>query len=100
VGYRALVLNEHSDTMRTMFRELLHDFSEVDCEEEVSPREVGKHVDFLVSHRSIRQDRGSRHSAPRRAEHVVLHPAKLGIPRKVEKAVSEETYRSRHQHAG
>ena len=51
--YRALVLNEHSDAMRTMLRELLHDFGKVYCEEKVSPGELSKHVDFLVSHCSI-----------------------------------------------
>lgn len=91
--YRALVLNEHSDTMRTMFRELLHDFGKVDCEEKVSPREFSKHVNFLVIHGPIRQDGGPRHSAARRAEHVILHPAKLGTLREVAKAISKEAHR-------
>lgn len=79
--------------MRTMFRELLHDFGKVDCEEEVSPREFGKHVNFLVIHRPIRQDGGPCYGAPWRAKHVILHPAKLGILREVAKAISKEAYR-------
>lgn len=91
--YRALVLNEHSNTMRTMFRELLHDFGKVDCEEEVSPREFSKHVNLLVIQCSIRQDSGPCYSAPRRAKHVILHSAKLGTFREVAKAISKKAYR-------
>lgn len=77
--YRALVLNKHSDAMRTMFREFLHDFGEVDREKEVSPREFGKHVDFLMGHCSIGQDGSPRHRAPRRVKHVVFHSAELRV---------------------
>jgi hypothetical protein len=79
--------------MRTMFRELLHDFGKVDCEEEVPPREFGEHVNFLVGHCPIGQDGGPCHTAPRRAEHVVLHTARLGVLRKVKQAIPEEAYR-------
>ncbi len=89
-AYRALVLDQHSDAMRTVFRELLHDLGEVNCKEKVSPRELRKHVDFLVCRCSIWQDCGSRHSAPWRANHVIFHSARLTVPRKVEEAVSEE----------
>jgi len=91
--YRALVLNKHPNTMRTLFRKLLHDFGKVDCEEKISPREFSKHVNFFVGHCPIGQDSGPCHRAPRRAEHVVFHPAKLGILREVPKAISEEAYR-------
>jgi hypothetical protein len=91
--YRALVLNEHPNTMRTLFRKLLHDFGKVDCEEKISPREFGKHVNFFVGHCPIGQDSGPCHRAPRRAEHVVFHPTKLGILREVPKAISEEAHR-------
>ena len=71
-------------------------FGKVDRKEEISPREFGKHINFLVSHCSIWQDRGPRHSAPRRAKHAVLHSAKLRVLREVEKAVSEGAYRSKY----
>jgi hypothetical protein len=78
--------------MRTMLRELLHDFGEVDCEEEISPREFSKHVNFLVIHCPIWQDGSPCYSAPRRAKHVILYPAELGILREVAKTISKEAY--------
>jgi len=73
-----------------MFRELLHDFSKVDCEEKVSPREISKHINFFVGHCPIGQDHGPRHSTPRGADHVVFCSANLGVFRKVKKAVPKE----------
>jgi hypothetical protein len=79
--------------MRTMFREFLHHFGKVDCEEKVPPREFGEHVNFLVGHRPIGQDGGPHNTAPWRAEHGVLHTARLGILRKMKEAISKEAYR-------
>ena len=76
--------------MRTVFRELLHDLGEVDCKEKVSPRELRKHVDFLVCCCSIWQDCGPRHSASRRAKHIIFYTARVTILRKVKEAVPEE----------
>lgn len=45
--HRTFVLDEHSDPVRSMLGQLLHDLRTVDGRKEVSPREVGQKVEFF-----------------------------------------------------
>lgn len=82
---RAFVLHKKKNTVRTVLGEFLQNLDEVDGREEVTPRVITDHLDFLLAWASLTNDRLSC------LQKRILRTFRLRILRAIEVTVSEET---------
>lgn len=76
--------------MGSVFRQLLHDLCEIDSCEEVPPREISQHINFLFVFLTVRKCGGSDYGLSRSFEHVVFWAHRIGALRKVSLTKAEK----------